>query len=185
MGCPRSGRGRSAGSPAARCRPRASATCAARCSRGSPPTRARPPLHDREVARVPARELDLHVSTQSGCGRARASGGRTLPRRRSGSASYGTAGGEGGGGRTARRRGSTRPGRPSSARAPGRRPCPGSRRYLSAPDLQLHCPILRFPDASLTCAYACGHSAVPHGPLAGVCAAARGGGRSPAPLREA
>src|SRR5207237_478121 len=52
---------------------------------------------------------------------------RTPPRRRSGTASCGTAGRAVAAGCSRRGRGSTRRGRPSSARALGRTPCPSSR----------------------------------------------------------
>ena len=84
-------------------------------------------VDDREDGRVPARERDGHLVDVVGMLRpARASGGRTRPRRRSGSASCGRAAAGGAAARSRRRRGSTRRDRPWSARLPGRTACPGS-----------------------------------------------------------
>ena len=97
-----------------------------------------PEVRDPRRAPPRCRRSRRPSSARSGTGRtprrrsrdgspARASGGRTRRRRRSGSASCGTAAGGGGGARARRRRRSTRRGRPSSARPPGRTACRDSR----------------------------------------------------------
>ena len=56
---------------------------------------------------------------------------------------------------------------------------------LAPPDLQLHRPILRFPDASLRARMRAEQCCAARAARRSVRSAARGGGRSPAPLREA